>query len=210
MTPNELFYSIHKRCYEQRANLAAAGPLVLDTTQYTPDTLDKTLAEKEINAVMSYLLSADATKVSLEKIVEVINKTYANQPFWKELLVDYLAWKSRLQKERLIAQKKELWTELNATLQQINDIVEQKKMIITTCAEKIKKKKFPVDAKKLLTNYIHAAQIDAEKAWQTLITTPAYFSPIITTNDKGKTVISPKEAANENERLARFFRTFKF
>ena len=42
----------------------------------------------------------------------------------------------------------------------------------------IQRKGFPVNATKLINNYFTLAKKDPEKAYQTLITNPLYFSPI--------------------------------
>lgn len=210
MELKELFYSIHKRCYEQRANLAQAGPITLNTSLYTPDTLDLTLAEKEVNAVMSYLMSKDILTLSPTAIVATIKKVYMNQPFWKELLLDYLTWITTIKASKLESQLVTIKNDITYSLQKINLILLQKQVIVKRCIEKAAPYKFSVDMPKLIQNYLNSARINPEKAWNTLITNPAFFSPIITVNDHGKRILSPKEASNQNNQLANFFKNFRF
>ena len=210
MELKELFYSIHKRCYEQRANLTQAGPITINTSLFTPDTLDVIEAEKEINAVMSYLMSKDIQALSPTAIVETIKKVYMNQPFWKELLLDYLTWITTIKASKLEYQLKTIYNDISGSLQKINTILLQKQVVINRCVEQAQKHKFSVNMPKLIQNYLNAARINPEKAWQTLITNPAFFSPIITVNEKGKQILSPKEASNQNNLLANFFKNFRF
>ena len=77
----------------------------------------------------------------------------------------------------------------------------------------IEKKKFPVDAKKLITNYFTLAKKEPEKAYETLITNPMFFSPIeIERMPKGLFGLSkpsPKDAAAINKQLASFLKHLK-
>ena len=50
---------------------------------------------------------------------------------------------------------------------------------------------------------------DAKKAYDTLITNPAYFSPIIATDADGSPLLTPAEATAENQRIAKFLKTLK-
>ena len=74
----------------------------------------------------------------------------------------------------------------------------------------IQRKGFPVNATKLVNNYFTLAKKDPEKAYQTLITNPLYFSPI--QMDKlpkkffGLLPAGPKEARAVNRRLATFLK----
>ena len=84
--------------------------------------------------------------------------------------------------------------------------MDTKKRIISSFLQKMKKKNYPVDAKRLITNYWKMCGQDAEKAWNILTTNPAFFAPIITVDEKGKTVISPKKASAINNELANFLK----
>lgn len=78
-----------------------------------------------------------------------------------------------------------------------------KKRFITA----IERKKFPVDAKKLIDNYFTLAKKEPEKAYQTLITNPLFFSPILIEKMPKKT--SAEKAAAVNKQLASFLKGLK-
>ena len=77
----------------------------------------------------------------------------------------------------------------------------------------IQRKGFPVNATKLVNNYFTLAKKDPEKAYQTLITNPLYFSPIqmdrLPKKFFGLIPPGPKEARAVNKRLATFLKHLK-
>ena len=77
----------------------------------------------------------------------------------------------------------------------------------------IQRKGFPVNATKLINNYFTLAKKDPEKAYQTLITNPLYFSPIqmdrLPKKFFGLISAGPKEARAVNKRLASFLKNLK-
>ena len=77
----------------------------------------------------------------------------------------------------------------------------------------IQRKGFPVNATKLINNYFTLAKKDPEKAYQTLITNPLYFSPIqmdrLPKKFFGLIPPGPKEARAVNKRLATFLKHLK-
>ena len=82
-----------------------------------------------------------------------------------------------------------------------------KKRFITA----IERKKFPVDAQKLVDNYFNLAKKDPKKAYQTLITNPLFFSPIQLEKMPKKMFGKPSaaEASAVNKRLASFLKGLK-
>lgn len=77
----------------------------------------------------------------------------------------------------------------------------------------IQRKGFPVNATKLINNYFTLAKKEPEKAYQTLITNPLYFSPIqmekMPKKFFGLIPAGPKEARAVNKRLATFLKHLK-
>jgi len=96
-------------------------------------------------------------------------------------------------------------------------ILDQRKMI-ERVALKIENGGFPIDARKLVRNYLNACKRDPAAAYKLLITNPAYFSPLIL---KGKRSLwrkltgkPPKPPAPEvgqkiNRELAKFLKNLK-
>ena len=83
----------------------------------------------------------------------------------------------------------------------------QKEEIIEKAGSAIEKAGFPVDGRKLIRNYLKAAETNGEEAFKTLITVPATFAPIMT-NDvkKGSFRVNPEEGRRINKELASFLK----
>jgi len=106
---------------------------------------------------------------------------------------------------------------LQASEAAISAILEHRKMI-EMFALKIEQGGFPVDARKLVRNYLSACRRDPDEAYKLLTTNPAYFSPLIL---KGKTSLwrkitgkgpkmpSPDVGQKINRELARFLKNLK-
>ena len=77
----------------------------------------------------------------------------------------------------------------------------------------IERKKFPVDAKKLIDNYFTLSKKEPEKAYKTLITNPLYFSPILLERMQkkffGLTKPTAQDAIDVNKQLASFLKRLK-
>jgi len=83
----------------------------------------------------------------------------------------------------------------------------QKEEIIEKAGSAIEKAGFPVDGRKLIRNYLKAAENDYEKAFQTLITVPATFAPIMTDDvKKGSFHVNPEVGRKINKELASFLK----
>ena len=100
--------------------------------------------------------------------------------------------------------------------QLINDITASKERVDALkqrFVSAIERKKFPVDAKKLIDNYFTLAKKDPEQAYQTLITNPLYFSPIqlelMPKKLFGLSKPSAQDAMAVNKQLASFLKRLK-
>ena len=83
----------------------------------------------------------------------------------------------------------------------------EKNEIIEKAGSAIEKAGFPVDGRKLIRNYLKAAEIDAKEAFKTLITVPATFAPIMTDAvKKGSFHVNPEEGRRINRELASFLK----
>lgn len=79
--------------------------------------------------------------------------------------------------------------------------------------EEIRKRNFPVDADRLVTNYFRTAAKDADGAYNALIVNPAVYAPIEINKIKprffGLLKVSPKDGIRENHRLGEFLKHLK-
>lgn len=207
MNVREQLFDVYKKCYEQRTVLSKAPALTIHITDFTAETFDYALAREEVGRVMGYLLSTrNIDKLPVSNALESIKKAYENQPFWKNLLLDYLSFRTEEEKEALMKRAKEVHSHAQNVL---NEILEQEalqKALIEKFSKPIKEHGFAVNAERLIKNYLSMKQKDADKAWETLITNPAFFSPIITVDKDNKTLLSPQQGKEENKRLAAFLK----
>ena len=95
----------------------------------------------------------------------------------------------------------------------IKELDEEEKNIKERMITAVKRKRFPVDAKKLVNNYFGLAKRDPDKAYETLITNPLFFSPILLEQMPKKFfgLIKPsaKDAIAVNKQMAAFFKSLK-
>lgn len=79
--------------------------------------------------------------------------------------------------------------------------------------EAIKKKNFPIDAEKLISNYFRVAQKDIDGAYKALTTNPAIFAPIDFAKIKprcfGLIKVSPKDGIRVNIEIGNFLKKLK-
>ena len=79
--------------------------------------------------------------------------------------------------------------------------------------EAIKKKNFPIDAEKLISNYFRVAQKDIDGAYKALTTNPAIFAPIDFAKIKprffGLIKVSPKDGIRINISIGNFLKKLK-
>ena len=79
--------------------------------------------------------------------------------------------------------------------------------------EALKKKNFPVDAERLITNYFRVAQKDVDGAYRALTTNPAIFAPIDFSKIKprffGLVKVTPKDGIRINIEIGNFLKKLK-
>lgn len=80
-------------------------------------------------------------------------------------------------------------------------------------AEALKKRNFPVDAERLISNYFRVAQKDFNGAYQALINNPAIFAPIDFSKIKprffGLIKVTPKDGIRINAEIGKFLKKLK-
>lgn len=79
--------------------------------------------------------------------------------------------------------------------------------------EIVKKKKFPIDAERLISNYFRVAQKDVDGAFTALTTNPAIFAPIDFSKIKprffGLIKVTPKDGIRINLQIGKFMKKVK-
>lgn len=157
-----------------------------------------------------------ANKAPLEQIIQSELKRIKNQETLstaQQILISYLAIMVDMQ---LIQEKLNMLDIENESDQIIDDIKnaeEEEREIKQSFIDAIERKRFPVDAKKLINNYFTLAKKDPDKAYETLITNPLFFSPIqmdrLPKKFFGLIKPSAKDAIATNKRLASFLKNLK-
>jgi hypothetical protein len=87
----------------------------------------------------------------------------------------------------------------------------QERQRIRQCfVEAIKKRDFPIDPERLVTNYLRNANRDADGAYKALVTNPAVYAPIDISKIKprwfGLIKATPKDGIRENVRIGEFLK----
>ncbi len=210
MAANDILFDLYSRLYAQRSVLTAAPELTVDITKYEVQNFPLPLVEKEAGAIASYLCSVkDINTCEVKDILRIVQQNYTDQPFWKDIILDYMEFKLKQQEETLYKRNVELLKETTRVLNEIRQEENRRKELVRTFGDQINAQHFRIDAYKLMTSYFIMYRKDAKKAYDTLISNPAYFSPIITTDSTGNTVLSPDTAKEENAKIAKFLKGLK-
>jgi len=105
---------------------------------------------------------------------------------------------------------------LNAEIEKLNAEIRENQIkqavIMQAYIKEIKKQNFPINVKEMVLNYFKEAARNPDKAWETLTSMPAYFSPIDTdkllkSGIKEKNI--PEEAKKANQKIAAFLKDLK-
>lgn len=103
--------------------------------------------------------------------------------------------------------------ESDEIIDEIKEMEESEREIKQSFINAIERKNFPVDAHKLINNYFTLAKKDPDKAYETLITNPLFFSPIqperLPKKFFGLVKPSPADAKAVNKQLASFLKNLK-
>lgn len=205
MTPNEQLWTLYQKLFAQRAVLTKAPALTLDLTSTTPDSFPANQALQEIKQIISYLLGVkNVDTLEAEKALNICQKAYAEQPFWKEVILDFLSYQNQMEENALQEEINKLSQDGQTLLEKIQQLETEKQITIQSYATQIEAAHFPVDAKKLIQNYLNMAAHNANQAYQILIQNPAYFAPLKTHDKDGKELLSQNQAIAENKRLGQF------
>ena len=207
MSAKEQLFSLYQKFYAQRNVLAGMPALSMDLSSFTPDTFDYARARTEVGALTSHLLGVrDVDKLEIKTALDILEKNYTSQPFWKNLILDYLSFTNKEEAERLAERAVKVRQHAEDVLRQIQQQEANEKATIKAYADPIKEQKFAIDGEKMMQNYLNMCRKDKQKAWEMLITNPGWFSPIITVDSAGNTVLTPEQAQEENKKIGKFLK----
>lgn len=206
----KLLLNIYQKLYDQRGVLTEAPALTINPDETSLDQINIEQARQEVTAVMSYLLGvADANTLTISDILRIVKNNYQDQPYWKSLILDYAEYLNERTRQELINEALVMRDQAYDIFQEIQQEDFNRKELVRQFAEKIEKQHFAIDAKKMMKTYFTMYRQDPQKAWEILTTNPGYFAPIITTDNMGRVILSPKEAINENKKIAKFMKSLK-
>lgn len=123
-----------------------------------------------------------------------------------EILIEMEGCEIALEERRLKAKRRKIEREIYEEHQRR---IERKQQYI----EAIRKKKFPVDAERLVNNYFKTAQKDPDGAYQVLINNPAVYAPIDTSRLQprffGLIKPTPQDGIRVNRELGSYLKKIK-
>jgi hypothetical protein len=207
------FYAAEIGGYEPlqpRLKAKNMGPKLKDETI-------KTLQEDMINAwsVLSAIypyelggLSGNENDNELLSIAERSDDVYLQDAIFSHIEVMIELEACEIREEALGLRK-----EKQKIVDEYNEMKYKNDKVIETYVTLLEKEKFPINARKLITNYLRAASKDPEKAFETLTTNPAMFSRIEIENMPKKLFgllkPSPSDAKKINKKIAKFLKKVK-
>ena len=117
MSTEDLFIEVYKKFYEQREVLSEA-PVLTQNPEEAEFNFEK--ADEELQKVISYLMGVpDVQQLSFEETVDILQKHYANQPEWKNLLIQYFIYATEKKKEGLEKHQEEIIQKIEEAAKEI-------------------------------------------------------------------------------------------
>ena len=158
MTLSDAILKLYQRFYAQKELLKDAHSLTIDLTQIGISEFPTEQAISEMDKVASYLIGVpDISKITFDNRVKAVKQAYQNQPFWRDLLFDYLDMSLNIEEEKLKNTGKNILSEAQEVMNDIYYQEEQQNEIISVFASKITAEKFHIDAQALIKNYFKIA-----------------------------------------------------
>ena len=202
---------IYKKLYQYKDMLKGGANLTFDIDSMDSNTVETSFEQinSQLTASISYLLGLSSDKLSVKTMMDSLLKHYTKDDFWRKLLLDYIEIKQEEDEAELEIKREEIQKEGLSLNEKIREFQKQRKDLIRRFSEKIEPEKFPIDVQKMFKNYLHMADLDAEKAWDALITNPAFFSPIIVEDENGNRILSVESAKEINKKIGAFIKKMK-
>lgn len=207
MATRKKWQDIYRSFYEQRDLLAGAPPLTIQMDDRPVSDFPTAQAQKELAGVVSYLLGVpNVESVPFNRLLLLVQSGYDDQPFWRDLIWNYLDAALRDKQDQLYREGDEARAKIAESLEQTRRAEREQKMLIDAFADKIAEQHFPINVQKLVRNYFKMARADPAEAWSVLTTNPGQFSPIQTRDKSGAVVLTPDQARDANKKIAGFLK----
>ncbi|MBP5534801.1 MAG: hypothetical protein J6Y03_04775 [Alphaproteobacteria bacterium] len=202
---------IYKKLYQYKDMLKGGANLTFDIDSMDSNTVETSFEQinSQLTASISYLLGLSGDKLSVKTMMDSLLKHYTKDDFWRKLLLDYIEIKQEEDEAELEIKREKIQKEGLSLNEKIREFQKQRKDLIRRFSEKIEPEKFPIDVQRMFKNYLHMADLDAEKAWDALITNPAFFSPIIVEDENGNRILSVESAKEINKKIGAFIKKMK-
>lgn len=157
-----------------------------------------------------------ANKTPLEKIAQIEMARIQDQDSLsvaQQILISYILIMLDMQ---IINEKLDLMDvedEQKRIIEEIRETEDGERALKQRFIQAIERRRFPVNARKLINNYFNLSRKEPDKAYHTLITNPLFFSPIqmerLPKKFFGLIKPGPKDAAAVNKRLASYLKSLK-
>ena len=202
---------IYKKLYQYRDMLRGGPSLTLDVSAMDEDKQAESFRKmnSELTLTISYLLGLKEDQMSVQTMLDSLLKHYKNDDFWRRVILDYIEVQQEKDEEDIAIEKREVKKKGKSLQEKIRAFQKQRKELIKRFSAEIENEKFPVNAQRLFKNYLHMADLDAEKAWDTLIVNPAFFSPIVVEDKEGNRILSVDDAKKVNKKMGSFIKKMK-
>ena len=220
---------IYKNLYTYKHLLKDSPAITIDVETLAPDEISSFLPtiQQETQAVIAYLLGLKELP-DTSSILARINQYYKEDNFWRKLLLSYVDVCQALENEptetqqtiktqeeiaalqAIEAQQSEIALDVKNLSDNVNSYIQRRKDIIARFSKALDTQNFPIDSKRLFTNYLNMAEKDPENAWKLLITSPAAFSPLKSVDAfTGKILIPTTQALKINKSIGHFIKSLK-
>lgn len=202
---------VYKKLYQYRDMLRGGPALTLDVGAMSEDKQAESFRKinSELTTTVSYLLDLKEEQMNVQNMLDSLLKHYKSDDFWRRLLLDYIEVQQQKDEEEIEIEKQEIKKKGKTLQEKIQAFQKQRKNLIKRFSAGIENEKFPVNAERLFKNYLHMADLDAEKAWDTLISNPAFFSPIVVEDKEGNRILSVDDAKKINKKMGSFIKKMK-
>ncbi len=209
-----LYLIAKKRCAEK--NIPFPDSFLSLEELKNLDPMDWENMQKLLNAgkdIISFLNNLGIGKTSSpEELQNFIENTFDadsnDGDFLRETMARNRNFKTFMEKLSLV----DTFLAFEESKNELCAIEEMRNLVIQKVADAIKKAGFPVDGKKLITNYLKAYETNKKEAYKTLTTNPAMFAPLQLDQIKksflfGK--IKPEDGHRINKELGIFLKHLK-
>lgn len=201
---------VYKSLYTYKDLLKGAPETTINLDALSAEDIQKHLPiiQQQTQAVITYLLGMKQLPDTPTMLAR-INQHYTADDFWRRLLLSYAEVAQSSDDDVFNSQREEVLAEGKNLFNSVENYIQQRRNIIQRFSAKLDEQKFPIDSKKLLTNYLNMAERDPEGAWKLLISSPASFSPLKTSDASGRSSFSPSQAVKINHTIGSFIKNLK-